>query len=431
MKKITQYFLLFFVVQSAVFSQEMVLDTTDYTKRQAFIKEFGNSNLQLVQTLEKSQEKRIFKILKKNMEEFKTDFSKEIKEQNFHFDERLEQFLNTVLDEFKEKNIEIPKNTKILVSKNTNLNAYCLPDGTFVISLGLFYWLDNEDQIAGVIAHEISHKVLNHSLKTQLNLINDELNEGNKNLVKSLKKEKFNKTGKAFQLFKNKLYATGEMRKKHEFEADSLGYIFLKKTKYNKLDYIETLRLIEKYDTIKPKGLSKNIYKKTFDIPNHAFKEEWLKMEDFSGYDYSLLKEKIDQDSIASHPEIDARIKKLELLYPELKASKSNKASENFKNLEKIAYFNIIPNLIFSEDYGAAIYICLNRIENEKQVELHKKQLGDCFQKVYVARKEYKLNRYLDRIDPKNQSESYMQFLSFMWNLSLDDIKNIAEYYSK
>jgi hypothetical protein len=31
--------------------------------------------------------------------------------------------------------------------------------------------------------------------------------------------------------------------------------------------------------------------------------------------------------------------------------------------------------------------------------------------------------------DPKNQSESYQQFLNFMWNLSLDEIKNIADYY--
>jgi hypothetical protein len=430
MKNFLPYLLL--VINSIAFSQEkMVLDTTDYPKRQAFIKEFENSNLQLIQTLEKSQDRKVYKMLKKNMEEFKTDFSKEIKEQNFHFDERLETFLNTILTEFKDKNPEIPQNTKILVSKNTNLNAYCLPDGTFVINLGLLYWLDNEDQIAGVLAHEISHKVLDHSIKTQVNLINDQLNENNKNLVTALKKQKFNKTEKAFQLFKNKLYATGEMRKKHEFEADSLGYLFLKKTKYNKLDYIETLRLIEKYDTIKPRGLSKTIYKKTFEIPNHPFKEEWLKMEDFSNYDYSLLKEKINLDSIASHPEIDDRIKKLEQLYPELKASKSDAGSENFKKLEQIAYYNIIPNLMFSEDYGAAIYICLNRIENEKQVELHKKQLGECFHKVYVARKEYKLNRYLDRIDPKNQSESYMQFLSFMWNLSLDDIKNIAEFYSK
>jgi uncharacterized protein YaaN involved in tellurite resistance len=46
-----------------------------------------------------------------------------------------------------------------------------------------------------------------------------------------------------------------------------------------------------------------------------------------------------------------------------------------------------------------------------------------------MKEKNYNLNRYLDRVDPKNQSESYQQFLNFMWNLSLDEIKNIADYY--
>jgi hypothetical protein len=430
MKKHLFFFL--FLFQSNIYSQKhFIIDTADYSKRQSFIKEFDNSNLKLIKNLEQNQEKKVFRILKKNMEEFKTEFSTEIKEKNFFFDDRFELFLNEIINEFQNKNPEVPKNIKILVSKDSNLNAYCLPDGTFIINIGLFYWLNNEDQVATVIAHEISHNILEHSINTQLKAVQEEFNQNNINTLRELKKQKFNKNEKAFELLKNKLYATGALRKKFEYQADSLGYLLLKKTKYNKLDFIETLKLIEKYDTIHPKGLSQNIYKKTFEIPNQPFKEEWLKMEDFSRYDYSLLENKINKDSISSHPEIDDRIKKLEKLFPELKKSKSNESTTNFKELENITYYNIIPNLMFSRDYGVAIYLCLSRIEQQKEVELHHKQLGELFQKVYQARKEYKLNRYLDRIDPKNQSQSYMQFLSFMWNLSLEEIKNIADYYNK
>ena len=64
MKNFLPYLLL--VINTIAFSQEkMVLDTTDYPKRQAFIKEFENSNLQLIQSLEKSQERKVFKMLKK------------------------------------------------------------------------------------------------------------------------------------------------------------------------------------------------------------------------------------------------------------------------------------------------------------------------------------------------------------------------------
>ncbi len=49
------------------------------------------------------------------------------------------------------------------------------------------------------------------------------------------------------------------------------GIILLKNTKFNKLDYIETLRLMEKYDTIKPNTISKDIYKKLYNIENQIF----------------------------------------------------------------------------------------------------------------------------------------------------------------
>ncbi len=63
--------------------------------------------------------------------------------------------------------------------------------------------------------------------------------------------------------------------------------------------------------------------------------------------------------------------------------------------------------------------------------EFFKEWLGKSFQKIYEARKNYTLNRYLERISPKEQSESYQQFLSFMWNLKLDEIKQIADFYTK
>ncbi|PGH39462.1 MAG: peptidase M48, partial [Candidatus Nephrothrix sp. EaCA] len=61
----------------------------------------------------------------------------------------------------------------------------------------------------------------------------------------------------------------------------------------------------------------------------------------------------------------------------------------------------------------------------------YKKWMGFFFQKIYKARKEYTLNRYLDRVEPAKQSESYQQFISFMWNISLAEIKTIADFYSK
>jgi hypothetical protein len=233
-----------------------------------------------------------------------------------------------------------------------------------------------------------------------------------------------------FNVMKNRIYRKGAERRKDEMQADSLGYVVFKNSDFKKAEFINTLKRLQDFDTISPRELKVETYKKYFDLPKQSFKDKWLKKEDFSLYNYNNFKEKLNKDSLASHPEVVLRIEKLRKIFPELKNdTAAEKASESYAALEKIARMETLPNLFHSEDYGVGIYTCLQFLQDNEEEKYYQDWLGKCFAKMYEGRKNYNLNRYLDRVDPKNQSESYQQFLNFMWNLSLDEIKNIAEYY--
>jgi hypothetical protein len=423
--------LLLCLISNQFFGQTYIpIDTSDFNKREEFAKSFEKSNELFIDQIFDKYKRKISKRIKENLEDFSKNFLTEIREAHFLFDERFTAKTNEILDEFKLKNPLVPKNTRILVSKNPALNAFCLPDGTFIVNLGLFYWLKNEDQVAGIIAHEISHKILEHYLNAQILFIENELSDDSKDKIKEIKREKYNKSEKAFELYKSTLYAKGDLKKNQEYQADSLGYLLLKNTKYNNLNYLEILSLVEDYNLIKPKGLEKDIYKKIFDLPEQKFKEDWLKIEDFSAYDYTF-KEKLNEDSLSTHPETENRIKKLKLLFPELKKTEVNEPDDIFKKLKIVAEYEQVTSLFCFEEYGMSAYICLKRLQENKDTSFYKSWLGKNFAKIYEAKKQYKLNRYVDRIDPKNHSESYIQYLSFIWNLKLDEIKNIMEYYNK
>ena len=210
-----------------------------------------------------------------------------------------------------------------------------------------------------------------------------------------------------------------------------MGFLLFKNTVYNSTDYLSTLKLTDKYDSIKPQGLIIETYKKLFNLPAQPFKEEWLKNEDFQNYNYSY-KEKINSDSVKSHPEIAHRIANLKRIYPELREEKTTTPrTETFSELQKIAIAERPSSLCTLEEYGVGIYLCLLHLQADENDAYYKKWLGDFFTKIYDARKAYTLNRYLERVNPKEQSESYQQFLNFMWNLRLTEIKNIADYYTK
>lgn len=422
-----------FITPNRLFSQKYIpIDTTKHEKRDLFVKEFAIRNELFVKDIKSKYDSKTSKYIINNYLDFSKDFSTEIKKGSFIFEDEITDYVYKILDEIKIANPELSKyNFKILISKSHSLNAYCIVDGTFVINIGLFYWLDNEDQLAGVLSHEIAHKVLEHSLKKQEKDFQN--NKISKEKLSSLKKEKYNISDKALAIFKERLYESGEQAKKHEFQSDSLGYVFYRKTKYSKSEFIEALKFMQEYDSIKPIGLEQKVYKKYFDLPEQKFKEEWLLKEDFSSYDYSKLSEKINADSISSHPEISDRIEKIKNLFSEVnqevKSSNSNK--ELYSKISNIAYMETIPNLYFDEQYGLSIYVGLLYLEREeKNDSFFKEWIGKSFLKIYDARKNYTLNRYLERLVPKEQSESYQQFLSFMWNLKLDEIKKIADYYT-
>jgi hypothetical protein len=87
--------------------------------------------------------------------------------------------------------------------------------------------------------------------------------------------------------------------------------------------------------------------------------------------------------------------------------------------------------LYYVNEYGLSIYLILKRLETTPDDSYYKKWLGINFEALYDAKKKYQLNRYVDRVVPKEQSKSYKQFLNFIWNLNLNEIKTIANYYNE
>lgn len=406
------------------------IDTADYQQRKEFLKTFTQSTENLIRKNKSEYPGKRGSGLAKIYKDFEKDFAEKVKDKDFVFNSVFDEKVKGLINGLRKNNNQIPQNLKILIGKDNTPNAYCFADGTFVINMGLFNWLNNDDQLAAVIAHELGHKISEHTLKAFINLIDQ--NQTDKLVVQSIKSNKENRNKQAFDILKNRVYKNGIENRTQEMQADSLGYVLFRNSDFKKSEFINALQILKDFDTISPRKLKMETYKKYFSLPNQAFNEKWLKKEDFSLYNYNHYKEKLNKDSLSTHPEMMLRIDMLKKKFPELQSPvPTEKPSPNFVLLEKIARMEILPNYYHSEDYSLGIYASLQFLQDTEEEAYYKSWLGKCFSKIYEARKNYTLNRYLDRLEPKDQSESYQQFLSFMWNLSLDEIKNIAEYYKK
>jgi len=79
-------------------------------------------------------------------------------------DPDLTAYLDSILERLQPENLAGDLNIQVFVVRDPVVNAFAFPDGGIYINIGLLERLENEAQLALVLAHELAHIILRHSL---------------------------------------------------------------------------------------------------------------------------------------------------------------------------------------------------------------------------------------------------------------------------
>lgn len=410
----------------------ILIDTADTKAIELFSQQYQTKSEHFLQEIKSTAAKKTYKSFNAQYELYVEDFEEKIKDGDFLYDNRTSKLLNDLYLKLKSNNDFGNKDITLSVSKDRSLNAYMTPDDVLVINIGSIYFIPNEGQMTALLAHEMSHSILEHGRKQWLERIEKDNSRELNAKIDRIRRKKYKRGGAFFDLIKNNIYEEKSKSRQHEFEADSLAILLMKNANVPIGDYMEMMKLSIKYDSITPSGVEPDVYRKYFDLEGQAFKDEWLKQEDYSSYIYNTKIKGLDQDSIASHPDFKDRIASLKRIYPELDKDSLNRSenTDSYDALRTLAEYELLPNLYDTENYGIGVYMAIKMLEKGCDEAYCKQWLGTFFTEMYEAKKKYKLNKYLQAIVPDKHTASYIQFLSLMWNLKLDEMKYIADFYS-
>lgn len=161
-------------------------------------------------------------------------------------DENLQRYVNDVgfWVAAQSKRAQLP--WRFGVIQSDGINAFAAPGGYVVITLGLYQLLENEAQLAGVLAHEISHVVRKHHLKALQETMQREIWSDLTVTVVDDKKER-----KAMRMLISsglQLYTTG-LDRKYEYEADLRAVVLAARAGYDPYAFLDVLTTI---DSINP-----------------------------------------------------------------------------------------------------------------------------------------------------------------------------------
>jgi hypothetical protein len=238
----------------------------------------AQNELFLTRLKERTADKALFKHYESRYKDFFKTVNDEIKEGQMAYIPVLSGTLDKILTEIKTKNTLVPKDIQAILVRANQPNAHVIGDNMVFVNMGVFYCMEDEAQVAGILAHEVSHLLMDHSIKG-LNYSYEKNKESIAN-VKAIKEVEVHKTDRAFELVKDQIYQGGKLRKTHELQADSLGYVLFRNTGYDKKAFIRALAVAEYYDTLSTGNITVETYKQFFDLPEQKFKDAWLKSED-------------------------------------------------------------------------------------------------------------------------------------------------------
>lgn len=159
------------------------------------------------------------------------------------------------------------------VIQSDGINAFAAPGGHVVITLGLYSLLENEAQLAGVLAHEIAHIVRKHHLKALQKTMKREFwTELTVTAVDDAKdREQLRKLVNAGV----QLYATG-LDREYELDADLRGVVLAARAGYDPYAFLDVLTTI---DSINPAAEELSVLMKTHPPTNDRLEQLASRMD--------------------------------------------------------------------------------------------------------------------------------------------------------
>lgn len=138
---------------------------------------------------------------------------------------------------------DLPWRFGVIDSKG--INAFAAPGGYIVVTLGLYQLLENEAQLAGVLAHEIAHVVRKHHLKALQKTMKREF--WSELTVKAVDDKQDQENLRKLIGSGLQLYSTG-LDRRYEFDADLLAVVLAARAGYDPYAFLDVLTTLDSID---------------------------------------------------------------------------------------------------------------------------------------------------------------------------------------
>ncbi|HEY5370623.1 MAG TPA: M48 family metalloprotease [Hanamia sp.] len=233
-----------------------------------------------------------------------------IDDNDFVYDAELYNFINKIIADLRKSNASLfTQSPFLIIDRSASVNAYALGGNVLAVNLGLITFVQSREELALVIAHELSHNILKHpenSMKERAEWLTSDEYKNSINAVLDSKYERYSRLKKVIETY---TFSRNKHSRYHESDADSLAIVMLRNSHIS-FDPEFFLRLDSTDNEYKLP--LKNPVKNYFASYNIPIEDAWLikRSKGLSSRNYNFQDTSSISDSFKTHPDCIERFEK-------------------------------------------------------------------------------------------------------------------------
>lgn len=406
-------FLIFFYSLSKCQDIYRPTDTANYVYKKTLLSKLDEDKKAFIQSVrtEPSEKRKVYNNLYNSIFD---GLIRDVNNNEIYSYPKLEDYIRSIVSQFTSYE-ENAKRLKIMISRDEVKNAYMTINGTLIFNQNFLTILENENQLAAVLAHELGHNVLAHSKNKVDKYVQISTDDELISEARQIKKQKFNKNKEAESLLKSLVYNNQKKRREDEIDADKKSLEILKGTKYSTSEILKLLKILETSD-IEKDSLTTEDFRKILSLESadaKLFSGEG--MSEYTSIDENFFKWNID--SLKTHPSCEERIN----IVKNLEGNQNPVFEKNnlmFQELKQVAELENIQNAYLLKNYGRSLYFSMLYLKKHPNDRFAANMLSENLKQLKIARESKNYGKYIIFPNPKEHSRSEQLFYTFFDNIS-------------
>ncbi len=344
---------------------------------------------------------------------------------NFIHNKAIYNYVDAIIQQLRKSNpTVITAPLLLLIDRSESVNAYSIGNNVIAVNLGLLSFVQNREELALIIGHELAHNFLQHAenamqQKAEL-LTSDEYKESLNDVLTS----KYGRLSRLKEVLKGYSFSRSKHSRYKESEADSLAIVMLKNSNinFNAENFLRLDSADNEYKTELKSGV-----KNYFTSLNVPLDDQWLvkKSKGLSSRSYNFSKGEDLSDSLKTHPECKER-------YEQTKSLTTTAATYTPipTDIRELADKMIVWNLYDNMSLTPALFRILLLRDNGAKDQWYDAMTFNIFAGLSYADK--KLNRFnsIGVVPKESISKDYFTVQTLMEQIPADKLKETVKTMS-